>query len=265
MELDKAMPERSEVSEAEVLEAAMEAGHILLENGAEISRVEETMERICRAYGVSGEQFFVLSNGIFTTGGPAFAKVQHIPVKGTDLSRIAAVNQISREVEKGKYSISELLIKLSEVRNMRGKRRIYQILASGIGSGAFCYLFGGSVFDSAAACAAGIVLYAYILFFAVKHLSKIPTNIMGGALVTVLCIAFSYIGFGENLSSMIIGAIIPLVPGVSFVNGIRDIADGDYLAGTVRLLDATLVFLCIAIGVGVIFSLYQSFLGGAVL
>ena len=50
-----------------VMEVAMTAGHILLENGAEISRVEETMERICRHFGVESESFFVLSNGIFTT------------------------------------------------------------------------------------------------------------------------------------------------------------------------------------------------------
>ena len=36
----------------DVLEVASEAGHILLENGAEISRVEDTMERISSHYGV---------------------------------------------------------------------------------------------------------------------------------------------------------------------------------------------------------------------
>ena len=53
---------------AEVLEVASDAGHILLENGAEISRVEDTMERIATHFGVSSSNFFVLSNGIFTTG-----------------------------------------------------------------------------------------------------------------------------------------------------------------------------------------------------
>ena len=51
-----------------VMEAAMAAGHILLENGAEIARVEETMQRICQHFGVESENFFVLSNGIFATG-----------------------------------------------------------------------------------------------------------------------------------------------------------------------------------------------------
>ena len=52
----------------QVLDFASQAGRILLENGAEISRVEETMERIAGSYGESDEKFFVLSNGIFTTG-----------------------------------------------------------------------------------------------------------------------------------------------------------------------------------------------------
>ena len=49
------------------LDLAYEAGSILLENGAEISRVEETMRRIATHYGVEDEDFFVLSNGIIAT------------------------------------------------------------------------------------------------------------------------------------------------------------------------------------------------------
>ena len=59
---------RREADLAEVLEVAAEAGHILLENGAEISRVEDIMSRIASHFGVDSGSFFVLSNGIFTTG-----------------------------------------------------------------------------------------------------------------------------------------------------------------------------------------------------
>ena len=68
-------------SSEEVLKLASEVGSLLLQNGAEISRVEETMERIAAHYGVSGENFFVLSNGIFTTGH-SFANAEFIPIKG---------------------------------------------------------------------------------------------------------------------------------------------------------------------------------------
>ncbi len=142
------MNERKE-EEREVLDAAMLAGHILLENGAEIFRVEETMDRICRHYGIKSCSSFVLSNGIFTTAGDEreeiFAKVQHIPVSGTHLDRVAAVNQLSREIEAGSLTPYAVRERLDQIQRMPGKSKKMQILASGVGSACFCYLFGGNV------------------------------------------------------------------------------------------------------------------------
>lgn len=255
-----------------VMEVAMTAGHILLENGAEISRVEETMERICRHFGVESESFFVLSNGIFTTGsqnpgktGGQFAKVLHIPVKGARLDRVVAVNQLSREVEEGRYSVEQTRERLEQIQQMPGKRFQIQILASGMGSACFCYLLGGSLRDSAVAFVSGFLLYIFVLSVSNLHISKITKNICGGLMVTLICILSYRMGLGENLSRMIIGSIMPLVPGVAFTNGIRDIADGDYISGAVRLLDAILVFLSVAIGVGVMFLVYHRVFGGILL
>lgn len=50
-----------------VLDAAALAGEILLESGAEIFRVEDTIYRIAAAYGVEEAEAFVLSSGIFLT------------------------------------------------------------------------------------------------------------------------------------------------------------------------------------------------------
>ena len=134
-------------SDEEVLDLALMAGHILLENGAEIYRVEETIDRICGYYGVNSENAFVLSNGIFLTAGSAresfFAKVQHIPVSGTHLNKVAAVNQLSREIVEGKHTIQDAYRILEEIRTMPGKKRWMQTLASGVGSAAFCIFFGG--------------------------------------------------------------------------------------------------------------------------
>ena len=66
--------------EDEVMELAMQAGELLLENGAEIFRVEETMDRICRHYGVESASQFILMNYILATAGEGhghvFAKVR---------------------------------------------------------------------------------------------------------------------------------------------------------------------------------------------
>lgn len=249
-----------------VLETAMEAGHILLENGAEIFRVTETMERICRHFGVAERDFFVLSNGIFATGGSGaasqFARVRHIPVQAAQLDKVVAVNQLSREIEEGRWTLQEVRQRLRDIRAMKGEGFWTRVLASGVGSGCFCCLFGGSLLDSAAAFAAGLLLCAFVRKAA---LSKLVMNMTGGALVTLLCILFYSVGFGGDMSRMIIGAIMPLIPGVAFTNGIRDIADGDYISGAVRLLDAITAFFCIAIGVGVVFTVYHRLTGGALL
>ncbi len=248
-----------------VLETAMEAGHLLLENGAEIFRVEETMTRICRHFGVEDSQFFVLSNGIFTTGGYSrqFAKVQHIPVKGTRLDKVVAVNQLSREIESGKYTPEEVRRELERIRRMPDKPLLLQFLASGVGSAAFCCLFGGTLAEGTAAFIAGFFLYIFMKLAAFPHLSRIMAHILGGAMVTAICLTARHFGLGERLNPMIIGAIIPLVPGVSFTNGIRDIADGDYISGSVRLLDAILVIVSVAIGVGIVLTAVGRLGGGA--
>ena len=51
----------------QVLELALEAGRILLGNGAEIFRVEETIWHICNHFNIEQVDAFVLSNGIFLT------------------------------------------------------------------------------------------------------------------------------------------------------------------------------------------------------
>ncbi len=270
MENEKGQPEELTPEEQrEVLEAAMQAGHILLENGAEIFRVEETMDRICRYYGIQSVNSFVLSNGIFTTSGnereEIFAKVQHIPVSGTHLDRVAEVNQLSREIEKGCLNPDEVIRRLDQIRVMPGKPKTMQILASGIGSACFCFLFGGNLMDSFSAFGTGILLYVYVIFISAPHLSKIVGIIGGGALVTFLCTVLYLLQWGEHLNFMIIGSIMPLIPGVAFTNAIRDIADGDYISGSVRMLDAMLVFFCIAMGVGLVFSLFRHLTGGVLL
>ena len=213
-------------STREALDVASLAGDILLASGAEIFRVEETIDRIARAYGVDSSDAFVLSSGIFLTAESGkkqeFARVRHIPLSAARLDKVTAVNQLSREIEEGLHMPK----------------------------------------DSMVAFLSGFVLYFYLLYLLRGRMSKIATNISGGALVTLIAVFLYQAGIGHHLDKVIIGSIIPLVPGVNFTNAIRDIADQDYIAGSVRMLDALLVTFCIALGVGLIITGYHQLAGG---
>uniref|UniRef100_UPI003AB8B584 threonine/serine exporter family protein n=1 Tax=Anaerotignum lactatifermentans TaxID=160404 RepID=UPI003AB8B584 len=64
-----------------------------------------------------------------------------------------------------------------------------------------------------------------------------------------------------NMDMIVIGSIVPLLPGVPLTNSIRDFLNGDYLSGTIRMIDAVLVACCIALGVGIVLSAFQMLTG----
>ena len=278
----------------QALQLATEAGHILLENGAEISRVEETMTRIASAYGVEDESFFVLSNGIIATG-QHYARAEFIPIKGTQLAKVVEVNQLSRDVTAGECGnaskrecinqtneltnsqvntfkpmpVETLRQRIQAIRTMPGKVWWEMTLGIALGVSSFSILFGGSLVDALATLVAGVLLGLFMTFVS-PHLSRLVGNVAGGLVGGILCILLYRLAMGIeglpqlHLANMIIGTIIALVPGVPFTNGMRDLANEDYIAGTTRLTDAFLVFLCIALGVALAFIVDGVVTGGIV-
>ncbi len=257
------MQEKNETTE--VLEVASEAGHILLENGAEISRVEDTMDRIASHFGVESGHFFVISNGIFTTGPDGkYANVEFIPIRGIQLSKIVAVNHLSYDIAMDRCGLSEARERLEGIKAAKGKPAWEQITGAAFGAAGFCAVFGGGIEDCLAALVAGALLYVFCIFVSSRYLSKIVGDLANAFLATFLCLALYRTGFGDSLSNVIIGAIMPLIPGVPFVNGVRDLANSDYISGITRLTDAMLGFICIALGVSIGFLLDGEVFGGLI-
>ena len=236
-----------------VFETVALAGEVLLASGAEIFRVTDTMQRIATAYGCPQLDSFVVSNGVLlSTGGQGRryqAKVSHIPLGSSRLDRIDAVNQLSREITLGIHTPRQAYQRLREIQAMTTRSAWQRLVACAIGSASFAYVFGGNWADALAAGIGGTVLCLYFFFLVRGRLSKIALHISGGALATLTAIALLNLGLGTNLEIITAGAVAQLLPGMAFTNAIRDIADEDYISGSVRLLDAMLVIFCIAAGV----------------
>lgn len=96
-------------------ELSFRMGEALLRNGAEIFRVQETMERVAHAYGIDEYNVYVLSNAIFANavenGRRVETKLKFIPGSTIHFGRIAGINQLSREIACGGVSISEACIR----------------------------------------------------------------------------------------------------------------------------------------------------------
>ena len=132
-----------------ILALAVDAGEVLLHSGGEIARVQETMERIARAYGAENFHAYVLTNGIFASvddhGRTLNSEIRHVRETQVHLGRVTALNALSREIEAGGVPLADAFRRLDEIQKipyLADKRRIF---ACGVGAACFCYLFGGTV------------------------------------------------------------------------------------------------------------------------
>lgn len=252
-----------------ILELSFQMGETLLRNGAEISRVQETMERVAQSYHAESFNVYVLTNGIFAVGKEQgkerSVELRHIISTNTHLGRICAVNQLSREIAEGKHTVEEAFQELQRIQEIPYAPLPLAILACGVGSACFSYLFGGDWLDAFTAFLCGLLLEPYLYWVGKHNLSKFLTNLSASALVALVGGVLFLLGLGHNMDKVIIGSIIRLVPGMALTTSIRDFFHGDYLSGAIRMLDAVLVGGCIAVGVGVVVRLLSLLTGGALL
>lgn len=251
----------------EILNLSVEIGEAMLKSGAEIYRVEDTVKHILNAYEINGCNVYVLSNGIFASANEGredgCSIIRHVPSNSVHLARIVALNQLSREICTHSCSVMDAWNRLDECRALPDYSNKKQILACGLGCAGFAYLCGGQVIDTFITFFIGAFLRFMILFAQEHKISGMLVNISGSFLTTAVSILMVNLGLPVLQDKIVIGGIFALIPGVTFTTSIRDIMNTDYLSGFIHMMDALLTAVEIAVGVGVMFALYEAVTGVA--
>lgn len=242
------------------LEFVMEAGRTLLENGAEVFRVQQTMEIMAQSLGVQAFGVYVLTNGIFASAGQ-LGEVRYLPGAVVHLGRVERLNALSRALAKGEVGLDEAFERLNEIRALPAAPPAARLLACGVGTGCFAVLFGGGLTEGLAALVIGLLLQGMLLAAGRAGMNKIVTHMGGAALVALAALFCRALAPGLAAGVVIIGGLMPLTPGIALTMSIRDFVNGDYLSGAIRLLDALLIAGFLACGVGVVLGLARLFAG----
>ena len=245
-----------------------ELGYRLMESGAEIYRVEESVHRLLQAYGVTTGEVFAIPNLVIVSltdpGGHPVTRVRRIPPHGTDIYLLEAYNALCRELCREAPPFGEAMARLDAI--WAGRRSFpapVQMLAYFVGAAAFAVFFGASVQDALCSGLCGVSIG-----LSLGVMTRLGTNLFfktvaGGMISALVAIAFILLGLGERLDLIIIGALMALVPGIAFTNAMRDIMAGDLVAGITKVGEALLIGGAIAIGTSLAFGLVR-LLGGAV-
>lgn len=239
----------------EKITLAVSIGEQLLRNGGEVSRVEDTVRRLLKYYGYDNHSVYTISNGIFVTvdedEGAPISCIRNVPAWSTNLGKIAELNKLSREICSDKCTIEEAKARLEHIKNMQYTPIITQIMGTAIGSAAFCFIFGGKTLDMVTAFFVGLILKSLMELASSKGVSKFIMQILGSLLVTIIAVTSYRFVTAIQVDKVIIGSIMLMVPGVALTTSVRDFFGGDYLSGSIHLIDALLTAVCIAAGVGI--------------
>lgn len=243
-----------------LMDIANRTGKILIANGAEVFRVEDTMERICHSYyGLDGVEVFAITNSIFLTltyKNKPYSTVVRDKNPSLRLDKIDFANRFSRKFCNENMTMEEAENILDRIEGIKGYPIPTRSLAAGITSAFFSIMFGGNFIDFIAAFVVGFLVYA-ILAIPPKFMVPIfITDMMSGFLSAGLAALIMFLNLGNNIDMVIIGALMPYVPGIAITNATRDILAGDYLSGVMTATKAIFTAIAIAFGVGIVLAVY---------
>lgn len=238
----------------DLMNLSLYTGALLIQNGAESYRAEDTIERICKSVSnISNVSAYALPSAIFISmefEGETLSNFRKITIADTNLYKIDRVNSFSREFVSSDFSIKEAYAKLFEIDNTEEKKeKIY--LSGGIAASFFSVLFGGDLKDFFASFFIGILIPIILDKLSHFKLSFFINNIICAFITSILAITFVHFNFGSNIDNIIIGVIMLLVPGVAITNSVRDIMSGEFITGAITMIKAFFIALAIAFGVGV--------------
>ena len=238
-----------------LLNLASDLGYGLMASGAEIFRVEESIQRLLIAYGMEKADPFVIPNCIIVSflapGGKTLTQVRRIPSHGTDVDLIERYNDLCRTLCRETPSLEEARRRLLQIGQTRRTYSFPVLLVAYWSVAAFsCLFFGGSPVDGLCSGFCGLAVGLALTGMTRLNANLFFRTMLCAALTGFLALGMSHLIPGSHSQLIIIGALMALVPGLSFTNAIRDVMAGDMVAGVTKIADALLTGVSIALGTG---------------
>ncbi|EME8151165.1 TPA: threonine/serine exporter family protein [Enterococcus faecium] len=241
-----------------LLDTCLLAGKIMMESNAEMYRVEDTMSRIALASGNFRLVSYVTQTGLFIgLDRTSTIRMEQITNRSINLEKVVKVNDLSRKYVASELTLEELYSELQAIDRDRSFFPVWlQIVSAAVISGTIMVLFGGKMTDLSVTLVIGgwgNAVYLYSLkFFRIKFLSEFLSSLLIG-IAAIYSVRF---GLGSNQDLIIIGCVMPLVPGVQITNAIRDLLAGHYVSGVSRGTEAMMTATMIGFAIAFIFQLF---------
>ena len=237
---------------SKLLDLATELGYELAMSGAETFRIEESITRVLNAYDIDAEVFVIpncMHISIEPIIGRPLTRMRRIGSHGNDLDAVERLSGLSRRICAQKPAPEIAAQWLEETKR---QRRFYKLpmylLGNFLGAFGFSLLFGGSLPDALCSGVCGLAVGIIGRWMDRLGANQFFRTIAAAFPMALLAYAAAVLGLAQNADSVIIGALMLLVPGLLFTNAMRDIIYGDTNSGINRIVQVFLIAMAIALG-----------------
>lgn len=236
----------------QLLTCVMDVGEHMLTSGAEIHRVEESVDRMCRACGAVRVDVFIITSSmvvtVFDADDHAYTQTRRITAYTTNFEKIHRLNALSRRICAEKLPPETVRQELQSIANCKAYPFWLECLCYSVIAGAFTLFFGGNLQEMLVSLVVGLLVRLATSVCELAISNKIFSKFFSAALATAMAILAVRLGWIGSIDKIIIGNIMSLIPGIGLTNALRDLFTGDSIAGLLRSIEAALTALAIAAG-----------------
>lgn len=238
-----------------VLSLALDIGKSMVQCGAEINRVEETIKRICFAYGMSRTDVFSVISMVYATviekSGKTHTQMRRILSYAPNFDRLEKLNALSRKICSELPDVDAAGEEYRSIFVKKKKFRPTVCLGYIIAAMGFTWFFGGTFTDTLASAPIALVIYLISAYVKSTGVNRLFFTALSSAASGFMALTFVHFGFGQNADAIMMGDIMLMIPGLMLVNSVREMLCGDIMSGLLRLLESIIIAMAIACGFAV--------------
>lgn len=247
-----------------LLDIVINIGKEMLICGAEVSRVEDTITRICKAYNINEIDVFTITSSIIITiktNDETYTQTKRISGYKTNLDILDKLNSLSRYICQNTPDISYIEKNYIQITNSSDYSFTVNCIIYCMIALSLTLYYGGNILDGVASGILGVLMYLLICKsdYIDANISFITMTI--AFLIGTLAVIFVKLGFGRNLDCIVVGNMMLMIPGVAITNSIRDMISGDTMSGLLRFVESIIKAIAVTLG----FVLATFYLGGIIL
>jgi uncharacterized membrane protein YjjP (DUF1212 family) len=236
----------------EVIDLSLWAGQLLLQNGAETERIEETVHRIGTALGCDWLDVSINSTGVLVTAvsGEEFrTKTRRVVRQYVNMATLSQVNELSREIARGEVDAVECRRRLRHISDMPHLyNRWVTALSGGIACAALALSFSAALTSALATFAGTTLALLFRQELIKRQYNTYMVVILTSAVGALLTGAAFRAGLIPDAQQAVYASALALIPGVQLINSVSDIIKGYTMMGIARGITGAFISLAIALG-----------------